>query len=377
MAKKDPWHFSRHALAREFVQQLDVGLASRMTLVAPRRKGKTEFLLFDLAPAAETAKYRVVYASLWANVNAPQQGLLEALTTAVDAKRKRRSITGSVLSAAVNKVKIDALGVGAELNFADAPVRALGDDTTAIDRLIEELSAGKRTKLLLIFDEIQHLGTEEAFTPLIYALRTSLDRMRDVRVVFSGSSRGGIRRMFGDQNAPFYGFATEVELPDLDRDFTDFLAKTFEKITKRKVNAATLWTQFNRLDQNPFYVREALKVMALEPGLPVLAAIERVLAAVAEQNDYKGLWAKLKPLDRALFLAIVRNPGGGGLHSQESVDELSGLMGKSVSRTLIGRRLQRLAERNLVSTAKRGSYQVEMPGFAEWVLRNDEEAKKT
>ena len=370
MAKKDPWHFPRRALSREFVKQLDAGLASRLTLVAPRRKGKTEFLLFDLTPAAESAGYRVIYASLWANVNAPQRSILEALRSASEAKRQRRSITASVLTAAVNKVKVDALGVGAELEFADTPARASGDDLNEIDHLIDELSAGRRTKLLLIFDEIQNLVTEKAFAPLVYALRSSLDRMRDVRVVFSGSSRGGIRRMFGDQDAPFYGFSTEVELPDLDKDFTDFLANTFQKVTTRTLNSTTLHMQFSRLDQNPFYVREALKIMALEPGLTLYAAIERVLMAVAEQNDYHGVWAKLRPLDRALFLAVVRNPGGRGLHSQEHVDALSELIGKRVSRTLIGRRLQRLVEQNLVSKTKRGSYQVEMPGFAEWVLRH-------
>ncbi len=242
-----------------------------------------------------------------------------------------------------------------------------------IDRLIEELNVGKRAKLLLILDEIQHLATERTFLPLVYALRTTLDRLRDIRVVFSGSSRGGIWRMFGDHDAPFYGFSTEIELPDPDRAFTDFLARALSKITKRDVNVDTLWAQFEKLDRNPFYVREALKLMTLEPGLCVSAAIERVLSAVAEQNDYAGLWAKLKPLDRALFLAIAKSPGDGGLHSQENVDRLTQLMGKPVSRTLIGRRLQRVVEQNLISTAKRGNYQIEMPGLAEWVIRHQTE----
>ena len=369
MAKTDPWHFPRRALAKDFVHQLDIGLATRLTLIAPRRKGKTEFLVYDLAPAADKAGYHVVYASLWANVNAPQLGLLEALSTAVEAMRSRRSVTRSVLTAAINKVKVDAMGIGAELEFADTPIPISSDAPFKIDRIIDELNSGKRAKLLLILDEIQHLGTERAFLPLAYALRTTLDRLRDVRVVFSGSSRGGIRAMFSDQNAPFFGFATEVELPDLDSDFTDFLARTFKKITNRQINNNTLWAQYEKLDRNPYYVREALKLMALEPGLSISSAIERVLSAVADQNDYAGLWAKLNSLDRALFLAIAQNPGGGGLHSQESIDHFSKATGKRVSRTLVGRRLQRLNKQSLISTTKRGSYQIEMPGFAEWVVR--------
>lgn len=372
MAAKDPWHYPRSTDAKNFISNLDSGLSNRLILVAPRRKGKTEFLLFDLAPAAEKAGYQVVYASLWANINAPQHGLIEALEMAAEAKRKNRSITKNVLTTAVNKLKVDALGVGAELEFSDRPLPVASDDTARIDRLIDTLAAGRRTKLLLILDEVQHLGTDKAFRALVYALRSTLDRLRDVRVVFSGSSRGGIRRMFGDQDAPFFGSATEVPLPELDEKFTGFLAKTFQKITQRAVDPKSLWTQFRKLDHNPFYIREALKLTALEPNLPISDAIDRVLQAVANQNDYAGLWHRLNPLERLIFQTISHRPGETGLHSQESVDAFTERLGKNVTRAQVGRRLQRLSELNLVSASQRGVYQVEMPGFAEWVKRQDE-----
>ena len=374
MATIDPWHFPRAAFAHKLVEQLDLGLASRLTLVAPRRKGKTEFLLFDLAPAAEKADYEVVYASLWGNVNAPQQSVLDALRMAVEARREQRSATARILAAAVNRVKIDAMGIGAELEFADRATGASGGDLSAVDRAIDELSPGDGSKLLLIFDEIQHLATDKAFAPLIYALRTSLDRRREVRVVFSGSSRGGIRRMFGDQDAPFYGFSTEVELPDLDQAFTDFLAKTFLEVTGRTIDEASLLEQFVRLGRIPFYVREAMKLMALEPELSLASAMERLLSAIAEQNDYRGLRSRMSILDQVVFLEVARNPEVGGLHGQRFLEELGRITDKPVSRGYVGRRLQRLVEQNLISVVRRGSYQVEMPGFAEWLLREEEAA---
>ena len=374
MATVDPWHFPRAAFAHKLVEQLDMGLASRLTLVAPRRKGKTEFLLFDLAPAAEKADYEVVYASLWGNVNAPQQSVLDALRMAVEGRREQRSATAKILAAAVNRVKIDAMGIGAELEFADSAMGASGGDLAAVDRAIDELSPGDGSKLLLIFDEIQHLATDKAFTPLIYALRTSLDRRREVRVVFSGSSRGGIRRMFGDQDAPFYGFSKEVELPDLDQAFTDFLAKTFLEVTGRTIDTASLLEQFVRLDRIPFYVREAMKLMAFEPELSLASAMERLLCAIAEQNDYRGLRSRMSTLNQVVFLEVARKPEVGGLHGQRFLEELGRITGKPVSRGYVGRRLQRLVEQNLISVVRRGSYQVEMPGFAKWLFREEEAA---
>lgn len=372
MATIDPWHFPRDEFALELVRQLDMGLASRLTLVAPRRKGKTEFLLFDLAPAAEKAGYEVVYVSLWANVNAPQQSVLDALRMAVEARRERRSATSKILAAAVNKVKIDALGVGAELEFADRAAAVSGEDLTTVDRTIGQLALGDGAKLLLIFDEIQHLATDKAFAPLIYTLRTSLDRGREIRVVFSGSSLGGIRRMFSDQDAPFYGFSTEVELPDLGQAFTNFLAKTFLKVTGRTIDQTSLLEHFIRLDRIPFYVREAMKLMALEPELSLAEAMERLLSAIAEQNDYAGLRSRMSQVDQAVFLEVARNPEVGGLHGQKFLEQLSEITGKPVNRGYVGRRLQRLVEQKLISVVRRGSYQVEMSGFAEWLLREND-----
>lgn len=49
----DQWHFSRQELASQTLPVLSSGPAQALTLFAPRRTGKTEFLLKDLAPLAE------------------------------------------------------------------------------------------------------------------------------------------------------------------------------------------------------------------------------------------------------------------------------------------------------------------------------------
>jgi len=45
----DPWHFPRDAFAASILDTLDSGIVSAITLFAPRRMGKTEFVCTDLA----------------------------------------------------------------------------------------------------------------------------------------------------------------------------------------------------------------------------------------------------------------------------------------------------------------------------------------
>jgi hypothetical protein len=56
--------------------------------------------------------------------------------------------------------------------------------------------------------------------------------------------------MFWDRDEPFFDSSVDVPLPDLDIEFVEFLAKTFKKVTNRKVSPRSLWQQFKRLDRS-------------------------------------------------------------------------------------------------------------------------------
>ncbi|MFT6123855.1 MAG: putative AAA+ superfamily ATPase, partial [Oleiphilaceae bacterium] len=55
------WHFSRPDLVTKSLKLFKVGITSNIALIAPRRKGKTLFLLSDLALQAEAQGYIPIY----------------------------------------------------------------------------------------------------------------------------------------------------------------------------------------------------------------------------------------------------------------------------------------------------------------------------
>ena len=60
----DSWHFRRDELAEQVFATLTHGPAQPLSLSVPRRTGKTEFLVQDLAPHAEARGHRVIYAGV-------------------------------------------------------------------------------------------------------------------------------------------------------------------------------------------------------------------------------------------------------------------------------------------------------------------------
>jgi hypothetical protein len=89
----EEWHFPRTELAEHYLNLLALGISSSFAIIAPRRKGKTLFILQDLAPLAQKKKYIPVYASLWQNINAPHEGLIGALEEAIATLDKRATLS--------------------------------------------------------------------------------------------------------------------------------------------------------------------------------------------------------------------------------------------------------------------------------------------
>jgi hypothetical protein len=57
----EKWHYPRKELAEQYLGVLGIGISSNLAIIAPRRKGKTLFILSDLAPLAQKKNYLPVY----------------------------------------------------------------------------------------------------------------------------------------------------------------------------------------------------------------------------------------------------------------------------------------------------------------------------
>ena len=82
--RKDPLNFSRTALAQQILLGFEERLQVSVTLFAPRRKGKTQFILQDLKPMAEERGFLVAYADLWSMQESPEGAICAALAEALN-----------------------------------------------------------------------------------------------------------------------------------------------------------------------------------------------------------------------------------------------------------------------------------------------------
>jgi hypothetical protein len=371
MTEIDPWHYPRTALAKRTFALIEQRLANALVLFGPRRIGKTEFLIRDLGPLAEKAGHRVVYASFWQSPLSPVATLL----TALHEGQQKRGLVGQLQRLAGGfgpKLKIGAklAGVGeagAEIDLAGLKGTPPSDMLLLMDQLLGKL-ARKTKPTVLMLDEVQELAAEATNRPLVAALRTSLDKRRDgLAVVFTGSNRDALSAMFSDKQAPFFHFATSIELEPLDRPFVAHLLAAFQRATGEKLDLAAALAAFEGLHKNPFFFRKLLELLLPETKRDIPTALESLRRGLVANLGYDRLWLSLNAIQRALAYTLARGAQTPfGEANRTEIGRLTGATPPTIAQTQTAlRRLMRLG----IVTRMDGNttYVFDDPELARWM----------
>lgn len=365
----DGWHYPRTELAEQYLGLLALGIQSSLAIIAPRRKGKTLFILKDLAPLSQKKNYVPVYASLWQNINAPHEGLITALEDAIAALDKKSPLR-RLLNTKIKKTAVSNELLGKmEVEFADSPSKPTSKELTYLDELLTILveKSGTKTVLLLV-DEVQHLSTSSQFDPLAHTLRTMLDkRQGKVKSIFTGSSRHYLDLLLNESRSPFYHFVEQQHFPDLDDGFIEFLQNRLATSHQMTVDIQQLRDAFSDLDRSPYWMMKLIAQM-ITFRVTTEKAIEYVLQLMEATEDFEGIAKRLKPIDKLIFLALCRGDNPFSKEMMARIDKETEVKGVPAN---IQRAIKRLSEANLISHARTQGYNIEKPGLQRYLQQQD------
>ncbi len=362
-AKQDLWHYPRPQLAKQIMGIFDSGLAHSLTLFAPRRMGKTEFLLKDIVPNALHHHWQVFYFSfLDTGAEAAPEFLtaLQAFLHQIQFQSKSKVFFRQVSQVGI-QIHAAGAGLGAQLQLKDTP-----EKFADIKSLIHALAA--KDKILLLLDEVQVLAQKKENSRLIAGLRTALDIDKDqVKVIFTGSSQEGLRRMFSESKAPFFHFGQNLPFPEFDTGFTTHMAARFQAVTSRALDADALWEVFVKMHKVPFFLRTLVERLALHPEWSLQQAYATMRQEMAEDQTFVKQWKQCSLLEQLLLKRILEKPSG--LFSEETQQELQTTLGiATVGVANIQSALRSLENKGLICRPpSRGQYQFEDALFQEWL----------
>ncbi|WP_165087546.1 ATP-binding protein [Neisseria yangbaofengii] len=354
----DPLYFPRTALAQTLIDSLQSGITHAFTLFAPRRMGKTQFLIKDIIPKAEAAGFNVFYFSFMEGSGKDFHQTLFSFAQNVQTARKAKTFISDI-------TKLEILGVSIERE------KQSQDEILPLFSQIIGAIAQNRQPTLLLLDEVQELARQKDNDGLIRSLRTGLDiHQNKVKAIFTGSSTNGLRAMFNDNKAPFFHFSHVLNFPTLEREFTDFLAGVYQQRTGRELDTAELYAAFERLNKIPLYMRAMLQDMIINPDLQIEQALAARLEQMHENADYRQQWHEMSALDR-LILETIAN-GGGALYSNETRQALTAKLGtgEPLKTSTVQSRIRRLTQQEIITSYGGGNFTISSPMFKKWIIEN-------
>jgi len=358
------WHYPRNDLATSYMNAFSTGITGALALFAPRRMGKTEFVLLDLAPAAEERGYQVAYCSFWNLQDNPAKALRLALET-MSTKGNWKQKWASYVSNTASEISANIGGASFKLKH-DIP-SAEENDLIAIIELLGKLARQKK-QTLIICDEVQHLA-DDKHAALVATLRTQFEQHRSkLHVVYTGSSRDGLQRMFRDRRTPMFHAAQQVDFPHLESEFVAFMLNAFEKASQKKLPLAGAARIFKKMNNNPSLFHHLLRHMVIAGIWDIEKGFEHFHELVDINSDYSSIWNECKSIDQEVLKRLAHQLVG-GIYSDSTRNEIGSVIGvDSVSVKSIQHAIDRLRSNQIIFSVGRGNWVFEDPSFQEWVV---------
>ena len=355
------WHFERTELTEKIAKLFDLGLTSSIAIIAPRRKGKSSFLLNDLMPAC-AENYTVVYCSLWEYPNDPAKSLYLHLEKAISEDKSLLSFFQ--FGKNIQKLKYENEFIGkAEIELSTKPVIPSDQALERLSCAFNELKKTSKKPILFIIDEIQHLKSKPEFNDLTFTLRTLFDESKNkVKSLFTGSSRTNMHLLLNEQQAPFYQFAQVIDFPDLGDEYLAHLQKNLsdsgELVALPKLRAAYI-----EFDKSPFWMQKLATSMIMD-NMPFDDCIEYTQRLIAIELNFSGIYQAMKPQDRIVFMAVANKEQ---LYSDKLRSEIERKCKVKGNNPNIQTALDRLVGDGIISKHLRAGYQIEKPGLRAYI----------
>lgn len=360
------WHYARRDLAEQVLDRFDVGATTALTLFAPRRMGKTEFLLHDLLPmAAKQHDYLTVYVNFWDRMADPVDSMILGLqkassqiTRTAKFKKVLSKLRGGGINTPVGGVNVDMAGA------------EKAQKLEAVQEMVDVLMADHR-RVLLALDEVQHLATNTSFEPLVYAIRGMIDANKEkVRAIYTGSSRAGLQKLFKKRNAPLFSSSQTIDLPEFGRGYLEHMAEAFSEATGRTLAINECQAAFKMVKKVPYDFRQVLDQLILRGGTYITATAEEYLESNNQDESYLAAWTEMKPVDQAVMHWVITG-NTQGLYSQEARAFIADLLGMDdIDIHSIQNAVNRLLKNGHLAPVVQGRYETEDPYFTDWILTN-------
>ena len=132
----------------------------------------------------------------------------------------------------------------------------------------------RHDRVFLCLDEAQHLAAKSEFKVLVFFLRTFLDQHRErIKVMYTGSSRDGLRKLFNNRKAPLFKSSSQIDLPQLGSGFVDHMRQCYKEATTHDFSLQDGLIAFDAVNYVPGEFRSLLDSMIVSGSNDIIQEV--------------------------------------------------------------------------------------------------------
>jgi len=321
---------------------------SHVTLVSPRRYGKTGLIRHVLEKLAEEDGFETLYLDIFDTQNLAEftQALAQAVIGHLDSPLEKLGGAARRLVQSLRPVlSYDGVSGNPQLT-----VSLTGEQAPKTLSDIFEYIKAHEGRLVIAIDEFQQIR-EYPEKGVEAKLRSEI-QFSPAQFIFSGSKQHIMREMFTSPRQPFYQSTTMMPLGVIGESAYYDFARRFFEATGRQLSQEVFHALYERFDGITWYVQAILWDFYASGGdIARLDQLDRAVAERVAANEYdrQQVLELLPDGARRLLRAVaregvVREPQSGGFISRHKLRAASSV------KTSLGL----LTEKQLVSRETRG-----------------------
>jgi hypothetical protein len=364
--------FHRQRLAERFADLIlsdaaTSGARSGIFLSAPRRTGKSTFMVEDLKGALEAHGALVIYVDLWADkTKDPADAIVQAIRGELSKNdgallRLAKVFGMESLDLKVEKLFLDRIGLAKDISLSDA---------------LAALSSATKKQIVLIIDEAPHAITTKEGENSLFALKAARDKLNSsdhygLRIVATGSNRTKLAMLTSSKDQAFFS-APLIDFPNLDRDYVDWFCRD----VGLGLTADLVMPLFEKAGRRPEVLNSAGDAVKFDFSASNQSVAERFALAVDQQiarldRERLPVIESLTPLQLAVLRVMAQMSADFAPFEARTQAFYTAAMAEkgttdvNVDTPAVQQALSALRDKGLVWKARRGVYDLEDASIAQ------------
>jgi hypothetical protein len=376
-----PYVYKRENLATSIANGLAGGgltdYRAGLFLTAPRRTGKTTFLLKDLIPKCLSLGWHCVYVDLWSDRDTDPSKLITA-AIANEISQNQNKAKSLIKTLGIKKISL-LKSIEWDFNKPTLP-----DGITMSDAL-EILHKATGKLIILIIDEAQHALTSESGINSMFSLKAARDHLTQsvgidgLRLVLTGSSRDKLAQLVVKKDQPFFG-SSVTTFPLLDKLYAESLCSwvNLRLAGDNQLNSDDIYDAFELVGHRPQMLMDIISEVALNlgdaPNLGQLLKRGALNLRNSLWDEYEISFGALNAIQKSVLEALIDSTEKKQIfspYSEPTLKNIESILTRHKSKTKsnstnIQAALDVLRAKDLIWKSSRGNYALEDAGFVEW-----------